>query len=124
MAVLPIPALPTKIADLSGVKRVRIVFSISSSLAIAGFVTYNFVVKFSPYFSKMLSFFAGSSLISVFFLMSFSFLSSSKDKVSSSTMSNKSSIKYPTFSFISSFILYQKNMIFTNICLLNLHSLL
>ena len=36
IAVLPIPALPTSIGDLSGVSKVRMVFSISLSLVLSG----------------------------------------------------------------------------------------
>ena len=52
IAVLPIPALPTNKADLSGVKTTTINFFISSSRAIAGLVTYVLEVKSSPYISN------------------------------------------------------------------------
>ena len=73
MAVLPIPALPIRSADLSGVNKTRINFLISSSRAIAGFVMYFFAVKSSPYAFNTLnfsfsSFTSNSSTSSILFL--------------------------------------------------------
>ena len=48
IAVLPIPGLPIKMADFSGVRSIRISCLICSSRPIAGFVMYSSLVMSVP----------------------------------------------------------------------------